>query len=423
GGGTGTQMGASGGAGGGAIQLTVGGKLTVNGVISANGSNGASVAVAYQGYSSGGGGSGGSVYLTVGTLDGAGMIRVNGGGGGSTVWNVGGGGAGGRIAVYFATNSFSGTTSASGGAGAQYGGAGTIYRKSTAQSFGELLVDNGGAAGATTPLPAAVYALDDLEVAGAAWLQLPTGTHTIDNITVRSGTTLSLLPSDVLVQFKHAQVLAGGVFYSASSSTDHPDDLLEIQPGGLACFNGFFNNAGTISVLGSLIVRPPQDAILTTYTTVFSQLRAGVLGQSVRIWTNVNEDPKPYTAVGSVLNGYPNNPNWTTFAAHTVQKGDVLLKYTWAGDGDFNGVINADDYHRIDSGYITQVGGYYNGDLNYDGVVNADDYFLIDSAYIGQSGPLAAGLPQDVLAVGQGQVKKDGQPSLLATLFSTEPML
>jgi len=70
--------------------------------------------------------------------------------------------------------------------------------------------------------------------------------------------------------------------------------------------------------------------------------------------------------------------------------GNIVVKYSWNGDVNQDGIINADDYFAVDSGFITQVGGYENGDLNYDDMVNADDYFLIDSAYIGQSSALAS---------------------------------
>jgi hypothetical protein len=103
-----------GGAGGGAIQLTVAGTLLVNGRVTANGKDGC------------GGGSGGSVFLTVGRLAGNGAITANGGATGSGQ----GGGGGGRIAIYSSTNDFIGTNTASGGAGSGSGtpgGTGTIY--------------------------------------------------------------------------------------------------------------------------------------------------------------------------------------------------------------------------------------------------------------------------------------------------------
>jgi len=62
----------------------------------------------------------------------------------------------------------------------------------------------------------------------------------------------------------------------------------------------------------------------------------------------------------------------------------VLVRHTWNGDANLDGVVNADDYFLADSGYITQKKGWHNGDFNYDGVMNANDYFLIDSAFIGQ---------------------------------------
>jgi hypothetical protein len=74
------------GAGGGIIRLSVSGTLLVDGRISAAGLGALSPNF--------GGGAGGSIYLTAGTLAGAGVISANGGAGGG----LGGGGGGGRIA-------------------------------------------------------------------------------------------------------------------------------------------------------------------------------------------------------------------------------------------------------------------------------------------------------------------------------------
>jgi len=99
---------------------------------------------------------------------------------------------------------------------------------------------------------------------------------------------------------------------------------------------------------------------------------------------------KPYVHFAAMLNddGAGNAPR-SDFAGYYVDLNSILLKCTWDGDADLDGVVNADDYFQIDSGFITQKPGWYNGDFNYDGLVNADDYFLIDSAFLGQTGPLA----------------------------------
>jgi hypothetical protein len=71
--------------------------------------------------------------------------------------------------------------------------------------------------------------------------------------------------------------------------------------------------------------------------------------------------------------------------------GDILVKYTYYGDANLSGAVDASDYSLIDNGYLNHLTGWYNGDFNYDGVVNGSDYTLIDNAYNmqGASNPLA----------------------------------
>ena len=99
-------------------------------------------------HTGGGGGSGGSIWLTVGTLSGAGSITAN---GGSGAGSLGGGGGGGRIYISSSNNSFTGTLAAYGGGGANWGGAGTVLIQTTGLNDQQVL-DNGGHAGASTPL-------------------------------------------------------------------------------------------------------------------------------------------------------------------------------------------------------------------------------------------------------------------------------
>src|SRR6185369_16515719 len=84
---------AGGSIGGGAIRLNIGGILTVDGSMSANGNP------AFQ--DGAGGGSGGSIWVTARTVRGDGSFTADGGEG---ELFGGGGGGGGRIAVYYLTN-------------------------------------------------------------------------------------------------------------------------------------------------------------------------------------------------------------------------------------------------------------------------------------------------------------------------------
>jgi hypothetical protein len=129
-----------GGTGGGAVRLTVGGALRVDGLISADGARGTN--------SRSGGGAGGSIWLNAQNFSGSGTISANGGAGEPS---HGGGGGGGHIAVICGTNAFTGLLLAHGGTGAQRGGAGTILTQSVGQPA-SVLMDNGGLVGAYSSL-------------------------------------------------------------------------------------------------------------------------------------------------------------------------------------------------------------------------------------------------------------------------------
>jgi len=128
-----------------------------------------------------------------------------------------------------------------------------------------------------------------------------------------------------------------------------------------------------------------------------------------------------FTSLAVLLNDRGNNqgPLLTKFGGVDVTADCILVKYTYNGDVNLDGVVNADDYFRIDSGFIMEATGYANGDLNYDGVVNADDYFLVDSAFLGQGTPLALAESPDAVAQTPSPAKQK-QPR--DTLFSQEPI-
>jgi pectate lyase len=81
-----------------------------------------------------------------------------------------------------------------------------------------------------------------------------------------------------------------------------------------------------------------------------------------------------------------------TFAGQSYAADDSLIKYTWYGDSDFNGVVNFDDYVRTDNGFNNGLSGWLNGDFDLNGAVNFDDYVLIDLAFNTQNGTLGRAL-------------------------------
>jgi hypothetical protein len=105
------------GSGGGAIKLVASSTLTIDGTVSANGTD------YYQPRA--GGGSGGSIWILADTLQGIGIISADGGAGSP---DEGGGGSGGRIRISTTTSSYlyTGITSATGGMGHNAGNDGTV---------------------------------------------------------------------------------------------------------------------------------------------------------------------------------------------------------------------------------------------------------------------------------------------------------
>jgi hypothetical protein len=73
----------------------------------------------------------------------------------------------------------------------------------------------------------------------------------------------------------------------------------------------------------------------------------------------------------------------------TVDATTVIVKYTYTGDANLDGLINASDYGIIDNYYqFPGTTGCTNGDFNFDGVIDAGDYGLIDNGFQLQGPPL-----------------------------------
>jgi hypothetical protein len=79
---------------------------------------------------------------------------------------------------------------------------------------------------------------------------------------------------------------------------------------------------------------------------------------------------------------------YSEFDGQAVDVHSILVKYTWNGDADLTGNVDANDYFLIDKGFAVGLSGYANGDFDYSGVVDANDYFLIDNARASQVGVL-----------------------------------
>ncbi|MBC8106781.1 MAG: hypothetical protein H7Z14_09345 [Anaerolineae bacterium] len=77
-----------------------------------------------------------------------------------------------------------------------------------------------------------------------------------------------------------------------------------------------------------------------------------------------------------------------TFSFESFDTTSLLIKYTYYGDTDFNGLVDFDDYSRVDAGFNNNRTNWVNGDVDGNGIVDFDDYSLIDLAFNTQVGVL-----------------------------------
>ncbi len=105
-----------------------------------------------------------------------------------------------------------------------------------------------------------------------------------------------------------------------------------------------------------------------TGTTGITSSAAAAIPSRTALAVEVNDD-----GMGHAL--------MATFDGQPVVDGDILVEYTFVGDADLSGKIDAIDYGLIDNGFANSLTGWRNGDFNYDGAVNGDDYTLIDNAF------------------------------------------
>ncbi|MCY2955136.1 MAG: hypothetical protein NTU53_24680, partial [Planctomycetota bacterium] len=247
---------------------------------------------------------------------------------------------------------------------------------------------------------------------GSDKLILDSGTHSffnelagpwsIEQLDVRSSAAIRFNASQVLEQLSISG--DGSVQLAPSASRSLTVNQLSIAD------NGVLNIHDNGVIVGGM-----------TLADVSALVRSGS-GITSALATNGS-----YKGIAVISNDVGDGtPRKATFYETAVGASDILVQCVWNGDTNLDGLVNADDYFQVDSGFVTQKKGYANGDFNYDDVVNADDYFLIDSSFVGQSGSLASqtpeALPADVVMIRRSS-KNTSADSILSQLFSTKPLM
>jgi hypothetical protein len=160
-------------------------------------------------------------------------------------------------------------------------------------------------------------------------------------------------------------------------------NLLEILPGAQLDLR-----------TGSLVIRADQPDAAAVLNEVVGWIRSA-RNTGPAPWTGSGLTSSaaagnPLTTLAAILNQNPGGaPLHTSFGGIGVDASSVLIEYTWNGDANLDGRVDAADYFRIDRGFLAGGAGFRDGDFDYSGTIDGDDYYLIDQAYQQQSGILA----------------------------------
>lgn len=199
-------------AGGGAVILVSTGSVVVNGALSAKGTdNGGSTSHTN--------GAGGSVNITAATVSGSGSINANGG------IEMGGGG---RVAVALTSGVSFGSLAFGAYGGTQgNGAAGTVYKKTSIQTYGDLIVNNANVA---------TSADTDTLISGSV-----TGTS-VGTVSVQSGAKLRIASGGTL------SALGNGRTLRISAGTNVYNGGTLALNGSGATVSGYWSNTPTSTV-------------------------------------------------------------------------------------------------------------------------------------------------------------------------------
>ncbi len=146
----------------------------------------------------------------------------------------------------------------------------------------------------------------------------------------------------------------------------------------------------------SLIVQSTADARASVLANLRSLVRSarhkGAWNGSGITSSAAASDGAHITGLATILNDRGDGSVVRSeLSGMAVDANCILVKFTYNGDSDLNGTLDADDLARIDAGFATHSAtDYFGGDFDYSDITNSDDYFLIDKAFWGQGSPLSA---------------------------------
>jgi hypothetical protein len=209
--------------------------------------------------------------------------------------------------------------------------------------------------------------------AGADTLTLAGGAFAFSEDLSLTTANLTLMVADGSVTFAASQNLAG-LLVGATGRVVVPagaKKLLNTRQFFLA--PGARMDLASNDLIWAYSSAPAPAADLTAYLA--SAYHRGQWDNS-GLGSSTAADPSvsPATALGYADNAYL---GYTTFAGKDVLPASMLTKYTWRGDANLDGKVDADDAAIITQNRALNRTGWIAGDFNYDGTFDADDFIAM----------------------------------------------
>ncbi len=199
-------------------------------------------------------------------------------------------------------------------------------------------------------------------------------------------------------------------------ATGNTATLANLGSGGINGAGLTMNGAGTLQLAGnsnfSGVTNVQSGTLLTlgdaARNPIFNGNNANITGGRLVLDYN-NGGTDPNAQVNSTLQaGYLQSPQFSSGALFTTNTPDshkglgwfddtaagrLTVRYTWFGDSNLDGVVNALDFNALASNFGVNNGNqtWQNGDFNYDGSVSTQDFMMLSQSF--NSVASAAGQP------------------------------
>ena len=221
---------------------------------------------------------------------------------------------------------------------------------------------------------------------------------------------------------------AGNTTVSAGATltaTDIQQNMLTVLGSAMIAAQSPHNSSAGVSVVSSLVLTNGSNVLAgrldlgnndlvihnADLTTITAQIaNAYQTGGAGIASSTALSNTTHLTVLGVLQNNQSGTALYTAtnqFDTVTPGAADILIKYTYFGDTNLDGKVDASDYSRIDAAYLADITnpaamtGWFNGDFNYDGVINGSDYTLIDNAFNSQGAALAASIAEPTAQIAE----------------------